>query len=62
VNEQDAAQAKGNGLLRPEGYEKVPQDLLDREEDAAKATGGDWATRLATARASGRPPWCSSSS
>ena len=29
----------------------MPQNLLDLEEDAAKATGGDWATRLATANA-----------
>ena len=29
----------------------MPQDLLDLEEDAAKATGGDWAARLATAHA-----------
>lgn len=51
MNEQVAAQAKGNGLLWLEGDEWVPQDLLDREEDAAKSTGGDWATRLATAHA-----------
>jgi len=64
VGSKVAAQGKGNGLLWPEGYEKVPQDLLDLEEDAAKATGGDWATRLATTArmSSGRPPWCSSSS
>ena len=51
MNEQVAAQGKENGLLWLEGYEKVPQDLLDLEEDAAKATGGDWATRLATGHA-----------
>ena len=36
MNEQVAAQGKENGLLWLEGYEKVPQDLLDLEEDAAK--------------------------
>jgi len=64
LNEQVAAQGKENGLLWLEGYERVPQDLLDLEEDAAKTTGGDWAARLATTArmSSGRPPWCSSSS
>jgi hypothetical protein len=42
---------KGKRAALARGYERVPQDLLDREEDAAKATGGDWATRLATAHA-----------
>ena len=51
MNEQVGAQGEGNGLLWLEGYERVPQDLLDLEEDAAKATGGDWAARLATAHA-----------
>jgi hypothetical protein len=52
LNEQVAAQGKENGLLwLDEGYEKVPQDLLDLEEDAAKTTGGDRAARLATAHA-----------
>jgi len=37
VNEQVAAQARENGLLWLDGYERVPQDLLDLEEGAAKA-------------------------
>ena len=48
MNEQVAARQRETGCFWPECYEKVPQDLLDLEEDAAKATGGDWATRLAT--------------
>ena len=57
-SEQVAAQAKANGLswlegydLWLEGYEKVLQNMLDLEEQAAKKSGVDWATTLATAHA-----------
>jgi hypothetical protein len=48
---QVAAQAKENGLVWLEGYEKVLQNMLDLEEEAAKKTGVDWASTLATAHA-----------
>ena len=51
LSEQVAAQAKENGLVWLEGYEKVLQNMLDLEEEAAKKTGADWATTLATAHA-----------
>ena len=51
LSEQVASQAKENGLVWLEGYEKVLQNLLDLEEEAAKKTGVDWATTLATAHA-----------
>jgi hypothetical protein len=51
LSEQVAAQAKENGLVWLEGYEKVLQNMLDLEEEAAKKTGVDWATTLATAHA-----------
>ena len=62
LSEQVAAQAKENGLMWLEGYEKVLQNLLDLEVEAAKKTGVDWASTLATAHAisSGKPPKCSS--
>ncbi len=51
LSDQVAAQAKQNGLLWLEGYEKVLKNLLDMEEEAAKKTGVDWASTLATAHA-----------
>jgi hypothetical protein len=51
LSEQVAAQAKENGLSWLEGYEKVLKNLLDLEEEAAKTTGVEWATTLATAHA-----------
>ena len=51
LSEQVAAQAKANGLVWLEGYEKVLHDLLDLEEEAAKKTGVDWASTLFTAHA-----------
>jgi hypothetical protein len=48
---QVAAQAKTNGPSWLEGYEKVLQNLLDLEVEAAKRTGVDWASTLATAHA-----------
>ena len=49
LSEQVTAQAKANGLLWLEGYEKVLQNLLDLEVEAAKKTAVDWASTLATA-------------
>ena len=49
LSEQVAAQAKENGLVWLEGYEKVLQNLLDLEVEAAKKTAVDWASTLATA-------------
>ena len=49
--DQVAAKAKENGLSWLEGYEKVLKNLLDLEEEAAKKSGVDWATTLATAHA-----------
>ena len=51
LSEQVTAQAKANGLLWLEGYEKVLQNLLDLEVEAAKKTGVDWASTPATAHA-----------
>ena len=51
LSDQVAAQAKQNGLLWLEGYEKVLKNMLDLEEEAAKKSGVDWATTLATAHA-----------
>jgi hypothetical protein len=51
LSDQVAAQAKENGLAWLEGYEKVLKNLLDLEEQAAKGTGIDWATTLATSHA-----------
>jgi len=49
LSEQVTAQAKANGLVWLEGYEKVLQNLLDLEVEAAKKTAVDWASTLATA-------------
>jgi hypothetical protein len=51
LSERVAAQAKQNGLMWLEGYEKVLKNMLDLEEEAAKKSGVDWATTLATAHA-----------
>ena len=51
LSDQVAAQAKENGLAWLEGYEKVLKNLLDLEEQAAKGSGIDWATTLATSHA-----------
>ena len=51
LSDQVAAQAKENGLAWLEGYEKILKDMLDLEEQAAKGTGLDWATTLATTHA-----------
>jgi hypothetical protein len=51
LSEQVMAQAKRNGLAFLEGYERVLKNMLDLEEQAAKGTGQDWATTLATTHA-----------
>jgi hypothetical protein len=51
LSEQVMAQAKQNGLVWLEGYERVLKTMLDLEEQAAKGTGADWATTLATTHA-----------
>ncbi len=51
LSEQVLSQAKQNGLAWLEGYEKMLTSMLDFEEQAAKGTGADWATSLATTHA-----------
>ena len=51
LSEQVMAQAKKNGLTFLESYERVLKNMLDLEEQAAKGTGQDWATTLATTHA-----------
>ena len=51
LSEQVTAQAKQNGLIFLEGYEKVLKNLLELEEQAAKKSGSDWAHNLATMHA-----------
>ena len=51
LSEQVVSQAKQNGLAWLEGYEKLLTSMLDFEEQAAKGTGQDWATTLATTHA-----------
>jgi len=51
LSEQVVAQAKKNGLAWLEGYERVLKNLLDMEEQAARGTGQDWATTLASTHA-----------
>jgi hypothetical protein len=51
LSEQVMTQAKKNGLSFLEGYERVLKQMLDLEEQAAKGTGQDWATSLATTHA-----------
>jgi hypothetical protein len=51
LSEQVMAQAKKNGLTFLEGYERMLKQMLDLEEQAARGTGQDWATTLATTHA-----------
>jgi hypothetical protein len=51
LSDQVLAQAKKNGLAFLEGYERVLKNLLDLEEQAARGTGQDWATTLASTHA-----------
>jgi hypothetical protein len=48
LGEQVAEQARKNGLAWLEGYETVLKNMLDLEEQAAKGTGAEWATTLAS--------------
>jgi hypothetical protein len=51
LSEQVVAQAKKNGLVWLEGYERMLKQMLEFEEQAAKGTGAEWATTLATTHA-----------
>ena len=51
LSEQVVAQAKKNGLVWLEGYERMLKQMLDFEEQAAKGTGEEWARTLATTHA-----------
>lgn len=51
LSDRVMAQAKTNGLAFLEGYERLLKNLLDFEEQAAKGTGQDWATTLASTHA-----------
>lgn len=51
LSDEVVAQAKQNGLAWLEGYERVLKNLLDFEEQAAKGTGAEWATQLASIHA-----------
>jgi len=51
LGEQVAEQARKNGLAWLEGYERVLRNLLDLEEQAAKGSGAEWASTLATTHA-----------
>jgi len=51
LSDQVMAQAKKNGLTFLEGYERVLKNLLDLEQQAAKGTGQDWASTLASTHA-----------
>jgi hypothetical protein len=51
LGEQIAEQAKQNGLIWLEGYERVLKNLLDLQEQAAKSAGADWASTLASTHA-----------
>lgn len=51
LGEQVAQQAKQNGLAWVEAYEQMLENFLDLEEQAAKSSGAEWASTLATAHA-----------
>ncbi len=51
LTEQVVAQAKENGLVWLEGYEKMLKNLLDLQEQAAQGAGAEWVSSLATAQA-----------
>jgi hypothetical protein len=51
LSAQVVDKAKENGLAWLEGYERMLKNLLDLEVQAAKGTGADWATNLATTHA-----------
>jgi hypothetical protein len=51
LSAQVTERAKENGLVWLEGYERMLKNLPDLEVQAAKGTGADWATNLATTHA-----------
>ena len=51
LGEQVAEQARKNGLAWLEGYESVLKNFLDLQEQAAKGSGAEWASTLATTQA-----------
>ena len=51
LSAQVVDKAKENGLAWLEGYETVLKNMLDLEEQAAKGTGAEWATTLASTHA-----------
>ena len=51
LSEEVLAQAKKNGLEWLEGYERLLKNMLDFEEQAAKGSGVEWASTLATTHA-----------
>jgi hypothetical protein len=51
LSEQVVTQAKQNGLAWLEGYERLLTSMLEFEEQAAKGTGADWASSLASTHA-----------
>jgi hypothetical protein len=51
LSERVLEQAKSNGMTWLEGYERVLRNLLEFEEQAAKSSGAEWVTNLATTHA-----------
>ena len=51
LSDQVVAQAKKNGLVWLEGYERVLKSMLDLEEQAAQRSGVDRASTLAATHA-----------
>ena len=51
LSAQVVDKAKENGLAWLEGYERMLKNLLDLEEQAAKGTGVEWASTLASTHA-----------
>ena len=51
LSSQVVDRAKENGLAWLEGYERMLKNLLDLEEQAAKGTGVEWASTLASTHA-----------
>jgi hypothetical protein len=51
LSEQVLEQARTNGLTWLEAYERVLKNMLDLEEQAAKGTGAEWITTLASTHA-----------
>jgi hypothetical protein len=51
LSEQVVGQAKKNGLVWLESYERLLQNMLELQEQAAKNTGAEWVTTLAATQA-----------